>query len=81
MEGACVKRTQLFGNNSEIKAKGEGVIDGDIADIGDMTLMQVAYSRPSSLLVCADENYVHGVQVTIKMHPSEPTDHADMEEF
>ena len=24
---------------------------------------------------------MHGVRITLKMHPSEPTDHADMEEF
>ena len=52
-----------------------------MADIGAMSLMQLAYSRPTSVLICADENYIHGVRVTLKMHPSEETDHEDMGEY
>jgi len=28
----------------------------------------VAFSRPTELMVCADEEYVHGIQLTIKPH-------------
>ena len=80
IEGSCVKRTKMFGNSEDDDPE-YGFVDGDLADIGDMSLMQVAYSRPTSILVCANDSFVHGVRITLKMHPSEPTDHADMEEF
>ena len=36
-----------------------------------MKLMHVAYSRPSELLICADETAVHGIEISIKMHPAQ----------
>lgn len=59
----------------------KGRIDGDLQDLGNMSLMEVAYSRPSAMLVCADDYYVHGIRLTLKLHPSERTDHSDMGEY
>ena len=38
VEGACVKRTKMFGNAEDDDPE-YGFVDGDLADIGDMSLM------------------------------------------
>ena len=44
---------------------------GNLKDISELPLAEVAFSRLESLRVCADDQYVHGVQAAIKMHEIE----------
>ena len=50
-------------------------MEGDLVDIAEMKLMHLAYSRPSQMLICADETTVYGIQISIKMHPAEDDDY------
>ena len=54
VNSACIKTEALFGGNPDILVPGKGEIDGDMAELGGMTLMTLAYSRPTDLLICAD---------------------------
>ena len=56
-------------------------MDGDMNDIAEMSLLSLAYSRPSNLLICANEYRVHGMRITLKMHPTEKSDHENMGEY
>ena len=70
VESACIKSTPLFGQKENLPY---GRMDGDMNDIAEMSLLSLAYSRPSNLLICADEKKVHGMRFTLKMHISEET--------
>ena len=54
VDSACIKSEPLFGGNKSNEVPEKGEIDGDMADLGSMSLMQLAYSRPTDLLICAD---------------------------
>ena len=41
--------------------KEPGRMEGDLNDIAEMSLVKLAYSRPSELLICADDQYIHGI--------------------
>ena len=73
VESACIKSTPLFGQKENLPY---GRMDGDMNDIAEMSLLSLAYSRPSNLLICADEKRVHGMRFTLKMHMSEENDYA-----
>ena len=54
VDSACIKTVPLFGGDPSNVTPKNGELDGDMADLGAMSLMQLAYSRPTDLLICAD---------------------------
>ena len=40
-----------------------------MAELEALPSMQLAYSRPVYFEVCADDEYIHGIKVAIKMYP------------
>ena len=55
-------------------------MDGDLRDarnesnrpeLDALPEIQLAFSRPSYFLVCADNEYIHGIMVAIRMFPQE----------
>ena len=70
----CVNHTDAFGfvkNTAEHRYIEKGWLEGDIDRIANAPVWQVAFYRPKQVLVCADENYVHGLQLTIKEHEAD----------
>ncbi len=41
---------------------------GDLNQIAQMPLKETAFSRPSYVMVCADNEYIHGIQIGLKQH-------------
>lgn len=36
--------------------------------------MDIAFSRPLYVIVCASDEYIHGIQVVVKMYPEQDDD-------
>ncbi len=61
---SCFIQTKSFGFNSEIKAwdfSKEQKMQTNMDDIYEMSLMKAAYSRPLYFIVCASDEYIHGI--------------------
>ena len=83
VESACIKSLPLFGHEIGDKDKlpEYSRVDGDMNDIASMSLLSLAYSRPSTLLVCSDSTRIHGVRLTLKMHETQDSDYSQFEEI
>ena len=46
-------------------------LEGDIFKVANMPVNKLAYSRPSRISVCADENYVHGMKFHLQLQEME----------
>ena len=64
----CMHHSEAFGfvedtTHPKIEA---GRVEGDIMEVAALSTLTAAFSRPTEILVCADEKYVHGIQITIQ---------------
>ena len=74
---ACIERTELLGLTKDWSEEADLQLEGDLVQLSQMSLMQIAYDRPSSVIVCADDTYVHGIQFNLQKHPVTEGEHAD----
>ena len=77
---ACIERTEAFGFVEDVDSNPhieEGFIVGDIEYIHNEPIHNLAFARPLELLVCADENYVHGLELTILNYLPEAEENKD----
>ena len=71
----CLESMEMFGYTDNWWDIADiGRMEGDLNTIANMSLMKLAYSRPYELMVCADDQYVHGIQLNIKMYPYDNDD-------
>lgn len=71
----CISMTQMLGfvDKSDGRFREEGTVEGDLDEVEMLPLLDAAFARPSSILICADKEFVHSVKLTLKVHEPEFT--------
>mmetsp|Transcript_30687 Transcript_30687/g.37977 ORF Transcript_30687/g.37977 Transcript_30687/m.37977 type:complete len:90 (-) Transcript_30687:792-1061(-) len=65
VNSVCIKQSGMYGFTRDSSAMDWAELEGDLANVASMSLMKLAYSRPSKIAVCADDEYIHGIQFTL----------------
>ena len=76
VHSTCITQTALFGFKDDEEGRLNGVtLQGDLEKVGELSLMKLAYSRPKTITVCANDDYIHSMQIGLQLYPLTRSDY------